>query len=76
MLTETTLLELKSKMPAKYTPLIKKAYKERFNESVSRWTIMRFFDGLTYSEDLHVAVLDVVSMQHTLMERTEGLING
>lgn len=76
MLTPELLLELKTKMPSKYVAKVIRAYKSDFNEDISRWTVMRFFKGETYSEELHSAILTVARMQQTLISKTTEVVNG
>lgn len=75
MMTKDTLEALKKKMPYGYAQLVITAYQTRYNESLSRWTVGRFFKGEAYTEKLHNAILDVATMQQDLMEKTEALIN-
>lgn len=76
MLDETTLNELKSKLPSRYANLVIKSYLELHGKVISRWTINRFFKGQTYSEELHNAILNVVSAQQLLRVKTQEALHG
>lgn len=74
MLDKNTLDELKKKLPHRYSQKVIDAYNVRFKSSVSRYTIARFFDGKSYSQEIHQAVLDVASMQQNLNQQTKETI--
>jgi hypothetical protein len=76
MIEKELLKELKLNMPRNYTGRVIKAYEARYNQKVSRWTIMRFFKGSAYSAEVHRAVLDVASAQQVLKNKTTEIING
>lgn len=74
MLDKNTLDELKKKLPHRYTQKVIDAYNVRFKSTISRHTIGRFFDGKTYSQEIHEAVLDVASVQQNLNQKTKETI--
>lgn len=76
MLEKTTLSELKSKMPRGFLLKTINKYQEVYGESVSRKTIYRFFNGESYSNELHNVILMVADEKNILLARTQQVING
>lgn len=75
MLDKNTLIELKNQLPHRYVKPIQEAYSKLYEEEISRWTVMRFFEGEAFSEKLHSAVLSVASNQQKLIAMTLEVIN-
>ncbi len=75
MLDQNTLEELKSKMPRGYTTKVVKAFNELNNSTVSTKTIYRFFEGKSYSQELHAAILSVAEAQVAINIRTKQIID-
>ncbi|WP_432328853.1 hypothetical protein ACRQ5D_10665 [Mucilaginibacter sp. P25] len=74
MLDQTTLSELKTKMPRGYLKLVASKYEAVNGSPVSRKTVDRFFRGETSNPAIHQAVLGVIDDQASLMEQTMEVI--
>jgi hypothetical protein len=74
MLDQTTLSELKTKMPRGYLKQVASKYETLNGMPVSRKTVDRFFNGKTYNAAIHTAVLGVIEDQSSLLIQTMEVI--
>ena len=70
------LIELKSKIPYKYTKAIIPAYKKRHYIDRSRWTAMQSFKEYGYSKKQHNTIINEAFTQQILKNKTDHLTGG
>lgn len=73
-LSKTQLDALKEKMPTNYVKKIRAKYVELHKDSTSDSSVYAFFQGKTYTTEMHEAVMAVAKMQHDLITATESFI--